>query len=520
MRRYLGIVILTISLTCQAGLNPKFLIKNAENGNLESQLELANMYLEGVKIERDLKKSRYWFEKAAEQGDLSAQLKLAQMLGDGVGGPIDLTQRVNNLQKASKHGNGEAQYWLAIAYYEGKGVKANPEKAAELIAASRKNKYTPPDSLGYEYQFKYYLSLALSKQSPSLSDLKDINDFPTTYYTYYSKFDNTQQNQFLRDITQYTQQNLPPLIFDYFDELEARNDFYKLMFWQDAFEELPANLLQNQLNEISEDHQKRLAKLSTGFIQRARDDFNTRISDKSAKDAFFAAISFENIERKQRHYDHPLLADIKEERHAKIKAIANELGKTYYPKIGKSQTITELNEIATSLRLRNELASKYLDYVVVLIEQRRIYLIENNNFLKKAIESNLAIHYGGSKYTHSLSFEKVDDDTYRFSNIILETSSAVFDAGETGTFSGTINTKTGDVMASYEARMQGDYRICKTTVSLEHKIEDVTNANQWRLLQQGSKCRIPLVQYSTCTVTGCGEYMSHGEVDSVWYLAE
>jgi TPR repeat protein len=48
------------------------------------------MVARGTGVPKDLAQAREWFQKAADQGDLEAQVNLAQMFSLGQGGPKDL----------------------------------------------------------------------------------------------------------------------------------------------------------------------------------------------------------------------------------------------------------------------------------------------------------------------------------------------------------------------------------------------------------------------------------------------
>src|SRR5688572_550887 len=67
--------------------------KEAENGDIEAQSNLATLYYEGEETEKNLEKAYYWYQKAAENGDITAQYNLATLYYYGQG-----TEK--NLEKA------------------------------------------------------------------------------------------------------------------------------------------------------------------------------------------------------------------------------------------------------------------------------------------------------------------------------------------------------------------------------------------------------------------------------------
>ncbi len=50
--------------------------KSAKQGQKEAQFNLALMYYKGDRIDKDISKAIYWYEKSAEQGNSDAQLRL------------------------------------------------------------------------------------------------------------------------------------------------------------------------------------------------------------------------------------------------------------------------------------------------------------------------------------------------------------------------------------------------------------------------------------------------------------
>ena len=59
------------------------LIKKAEQGNTEAQLQLGLAYYNGNGISKNYRKAYSWFQKAAEQGHAEAEFMLGEMLRSG-----------------------------------------------------------------------------------------------------------------------------------------------------------------------------------------------------------------------------------------------------------------------------------------------------------------------------------------------------------------------------------------------------------------------------------------------------
>lgn len=108
--------------------------KAAENNNIDAQITLGSLYMEGEDITKDLSKSLEWFTKAAELGDSDAQYLLARIYMQD---EIDLVlndypsmetikemeaknmkEGVKWLRKSAEQGNLSAQRSLGAYYYD------------------------------------------------------------------------------------------------------------------------------------------------------------------------------------------------------------------------------------------------------------------------------------------------------------------------------------------------------------------------------------------------------------------
>lgn len=129
----------------------------ANNGNIASQIDLANRYQKGEGVKQDFKKAVAYFKKAAKNGDIGAMVKYGVCLLEGEG--VDNHNREEaeeNYKKAAKYfektierGQDEnAMYYYSLQLLEGKGVEKDTEKAiyylknaADLHQADAENKY-------------------------------------------------------------------------------------------------------------------------------------------------------------------------------------------------------------------------------------------------------------------------------------------------------------------------------------------------------------------------------------------
>lgn len=110
--------------------------KSADQGNVDAQVKLGEIYLNGKKIKTDTKKSFYWYKKAAEQNNLTAQKKVALMNKKGIGTDINMKQAIYWWRQASEQGDANSQLQLALAYSFGDGIKKNYEFAYAWASVS------------------------------------------------------------------------------------------------------------------------------------------------------------------------------------------------------------------------------------------------------------------------------------------------------------------------------------------------------------------------------------------------
>jgi TonB family protein len=109
------------------------LITSAEQGDAESQLELAKAYLMGRGTSQDYIKASKWYEKAANQGNAAAQYYLGLMHKLGMGGIQNYAVAAEWYRKAADQGIVRAQYDLGVMYLQGNGVAQDYAEAAGLL---------------------------------------------------------------------------------------------------------------------------------------------------------------------------------------------------------------------------------------------------------------------------------------------------------------------------------------------------------------------------------------------------
>jgi TPR repeat protein len=92
---------------------------SAEKGNMRAALFLAQAYLEGHYVPRDIDTSKLYFTKAEKAGSVKASYMLGRLAVEGNFSRQDVIQGLNRIYQASKAGLAEAQFYLGKIYYEG-----------------------------------------------------------------------------------------------------------------------------------------------------------------------------------------------------------------------------------------------------------------------------------------------------------------------------------------------------------------------------------------------------------------
>ncbi len=107
----------------------------AKSGDIDAQMILGEMYLDGIGIKIDHQKALFWLSKAAKSGDVEAQYLLGFMYDNGLEVAQDSKRAVNWYTKAALQGDVLSQYNLAVIYKEGKGeVKKDMKEAFKWLS--------------------------------------------------------------------------------------------------------------------------------------------------------------------------------------------------------------------------------------------------------------------------------------------------------------------------------------------------------------------------------------------------
>lgn len=125
---------------------------SAENGYIPAQRALAVFYQAGYGVERDFKMHLKWLTSAAEQGDLDSQYELAEEYYNNPWAERDDVQfslAAKWYRCCAERGLSKAQQRLVNMYQQGLGVPKN-----EIEAAKWQDIYDENDSDEYEYGYK------------------------------------------------------------------------------------------------------------------------------------------------------------------------------------------------------------------------------------------------------------------------------------------------------------------------------------------------------------------------------
>ncbi|PKK64545.1 HCP-like protein, partial [Rhizophagus irregularis] len=106
--------------------------RSAENGNKLAHYNLISYYLDGWKIDEELKdseKSFYWYLKSAENGNKFAQYNLGLYYQNGWGIEKDEIKAFKWYEKSAKQDNSDAQNYLGFLYKNGINIQKDLEKS-------------------------------------------------------------------------------------------------------------------------------------------------------------------------------------------------------------------------------------------------------------------------------------------------------------------------------------------------------------------------------------------------------
>jgi TPR repeat protein len=116
---------------------------SAEDGDADSQFNVALMYEQGIGVAKDQRKAVVWYRKSALQGNSAAQFNLGVLYENGRGTKVDFAKANVWYRKASVQGDALAIGNLGMLYVRGQGVKENKVAGLALLLVSATRDSSP-----------------------------------------------------------------------------------------------------------------------------------------------------------------------------------------------------------------------------------------------------------------------------------------------------------------------------------------------------------------------------------------
>ena len=111
----------------------------AEQGDVEAQLFLANLYLSGTGVEPDPALARTWYEAAARTGNRDALFNLGAIYDKAIGVQRDPAEALKWFTRAADQRDPKAQLNLAIFHMKGDGVPKDQAVAEQWLRRAAAN---------------------------------------------------------------------------------------------------------------------------------------------------------------------------------------------------------------------------------------------------------------------------------------------------------------------------------------------------------------------------------------------
>ena len=98
----------------------------AEKGNATAMNNIANLYEQGLGVERNLATAAEWLRRSAEAGNSVGQLQLGMAYEQGLGVPQDNRQAAHWFEQAARQGDRDAQFNLGVMLATNFGTGVDP----------------------------------------------------------------------------------------------------------------------------------------------------------------------------------------------------------------------------------------------------------------------------------------------------------------------------------------------------------------------------------------------------------
>ncbi len=112
----------------------------ALKGDAYAQLKIADIYQNGIAVEKNLQNANYWYHQSAIQGEVFAQMQFAKNLEKGIGIKQNYNEAMYWYLQAANQGYSDAIYKIGVIYDDGLwGFPEDDKKALFWLQKIRKD---------------------------------------------------------------------------------------------------------------------------------------------------------------------------------------------------------------------------------------------------------------------------------------------------------------------------------------------------------------------------------------------
>jgi TPR repeat protein len=108
----------------------------ADRGHISSQIDYANLLMDGEFVEQNLSGAVHYFGLAAQQGSADGKVFLGQMYASGFGVPENKVEAARLYKEAADSGDRYGQFRFGFACLVGVGVPLNANRSARYLRAA------------------------------------------------------------------------------------------------------------------------------------------------------------------------------------------------------------------------------------------------------------------------------------------------------------------------------------------------------------------------------------------------
>jgi len=154
----------------------------AENGDVDAQVNIGMMYLQGWHLEQDYAKAVDWFLQAAVRGFATAQQNIAFMHMEGLGVAQDFAEAAKWYRLAAEQGDMMSQYNMGVLSRDGTGIKGNLKDAVTWFTKSARQSHVGATfNLGVMYRDGSGVAQDLVKAAKLFRAMAEINFAPAQF---------------------------------------------------------------------------------------------------------------------------------------------------------------------------------------------------------------------------------------------------------------------------------------------------------------------------------------------------